>query len=89
MISLIASLRNSLSYKLQRAIVREALPSDLNDYANLISTYNNNLCFLPDRPRRYPVTHPNAIEIDALAYAPASSSERQKRIKEGRCFKCN
>lgn len=88
-IGLIASLRNSLSHELQRAMVGEALPSDLNDYANLISTYDNNLRFLPDRPRRYPVTHPDAMEIDASAYAPASFSERQKRIKEGRCFKCN
>ncbi|KAI0570081.1 Retrotrans-gag domain-containing protein [Pyrenophora tritici-repentis] len=88
-IGLIASLRNSLSHELQRAMVGEALPSDLNDYANLISTYDNNLRFLPDRPRRYPVTHPHAMEIDTSAYAPAGSSERQKRIKEGRCFKCN
>ena len=75
-IGLIASLRNSLSYKLQRAIVREALPNDLNDYANLISTYDNNLRFLPDRPRRLPVAHPDAIDIDVINYAPASSAKR-------------
>ncbi len=88
-IGLIASLRNSLSHELQRAMVGEALPSDLNDYANLIATYDNNLRFLPDRPRRHPAAHPDAMEIDASTYAPAGSSERQKRIKEGRCFKCN
>jgi len=88
-IGLIASLRNSLSHELQRAMVGEALPSDLNDYANLISTYDNNLRFLPDRPRRLPVAHPDAMEIDTSNYAPAGSAERQKRIKDGRCFKCN
>ena len=45
-ISLIASLRNLLSPKLQRAIVGELLLSDLNLYANLIATYNNNMRFL-------------------------------------------
>jgi hypothetical protein len=88
-IGLIASLRNSLSHELQRAMVGEALPNDLNDYANLISTYDNNLRFLPDRSRRLPVAHPDAMDIDVMNYAPAGSAERQKRIKEGRCFKCN
>ena len=57
-------------------MVREALPSDLNDYANLISTYDNNLRFLPDRPRRLLVAHPNAIDIDVINYAPANSAKR-------------
>ncbi len=46
-IGLIASLRSSLSLNLQRAIVSEALPNNLNTYANLIATYNNNMQFLP------------------------------------------
>jgi hypothetical protein len=45
-ISLIASLRNSLSLELQRAIVGESLLDNLNVYANLIATYNNNMRFL-------------------------------------------
>ena len=57
-------------------MVREALPSDLNDYANLISTYDNNLRFLPDRPRRLIVAHPNAIDIDMINYAPTNSTKR-------------
>jgi hypothetical protein len=46
-IGLIASLCNSLSIDLQRAIVGELLPSNLNEYANLVTTYNNNMQFLP------------------------------------------
>jgi hypothetical protein len=46
-IGLIASLCYLLSLKLQRAIVSKALPNNLNTYANLIATYNNNMCFLP------------------------------------------
>jgi hypothetical protein len=57
-------------------MVREALPNDLNDYANLISTYDNNLRFLPDRLRRLPVAHPNVMDIDVMNYAPASLAER-------------
>jgi hypothetical protein len=46
-IGLIASLHYSLSLELQRAIVSKALLNNLNTYANLIATYNNNMCFLP------------------------------------------
>jgi hypothetical protein len=46
-IGLIASLCHLLSLKLQRAMVGEALPNNLNTYANLITTYNNNMRFLP------------------------------------------
>jgi hypothetical protein len=46
-IGLIASLRHLLSLELQRAIVSKALPNNLNTYANLITTYDNNMCFLP------------------------------------------
>jgi len=90
-VGLVSALRNSLSHELQRAMVGHALPRDLNEYANLISTYDNNLRFLPDRARRYsPVTPPSsdAMEIDSSSYAPLNSAERQKRIKDNSCFKC-
>jgi hypothetical protein len=46
-IGLIASLYYLLSLELQRAIVGEALLNNLNTYANLIATYDNNMHFLP------------------------------------------
>jgi hypothetical protein len=83
-IGLIASLRNSLSLELQQAIVRESLLDNLNVYANLIATYNNNMRFLLAsvsalyRPRAALTVcqDPNAMEID-LNYAPASSKEQE------------
>jgi hypothetical protein len=93
-IGLIASLQHSLSFKLQRAIVGEALPNNLNTYANLIATYNNNMRFLPVstpyRPRTTPTSRhdPDAIEIDS-SYAPAGSKERENQKKKGLCFKCS
>lgn len=94
-IGLIASLRNSLSPDLQRAMVGESLPSDLNSYANLISTYDNNMQFLPapvptpyrTRTAQASRRDPDAMEIDSN-YAPAGSKEREDRIKRGLCFKC-
>lgn len=90
-IGLIASLRSSLSTELQRAMVGEKLPRDLNTYANLVATYDNNLRFLPEQTRSNKMVymHPDAMEIDVGNYAPLGSKERQKRITEGRCFKCN
>lgn len=94
-IGLIASLRHSLSLELQRAMVGESLPNNLNTYANLIATYDNNLRFLPVsasapyRPRTTPTSRrdPDAMEIDS-SYAPAGSEEREIRKRKGLCFKC-
>jgi hypothetical protein len=94
-IGLIASLRNSLSLELQRAMVGESLPDNLNVYANLIATYDNNMRFLPApvsapyRPRAAPTVRqdPDAMEIDSN-YAPAGSKERESRKRKGLCFKC-
>lgn len=92
-IGLIAALRNSLSTELQRAMVGESLPNDLNAYANLIATYDNNMRFLPVqtpiRPRTSAVAikDPDAMEIDSN-YAPIGSKEREDRRKKGQCFKC-
>ena len=94
-IGLIASLRSSLSLELQRAMVGESLPSNLNTYANLIATYDNNMRFLPARaltPYRAqttPITthDPNAMEVDS-SYAPAGTREREDRLRKGLCFKC-
>jgi hypothetical protein len=95
-IGLITSLRHSLSLKLQRAMVGEALPNNLNTYTNLITTYNNNMRFLPvaaSAPYRPQTTlisqrDPDAMEIDS-SYTPVGSKERENRKKKGLCFKCS
>jgi hypothetical protein len=89
---LIAVLRRSLSSELRRAMVGIGIPNNLNEYANLIAAYDNDLRYLPNEPRSRTITHQkdsNAIEIDAShGYAPLGSKEREKRVREGRCFKC-
>jgi hypothetical protein len=88
----INQLRRSLSDELRRAMVGVTIPRSLNDYANLIALYDNDLRYLPatrtttsTKQARYPVE----MEIDVSNYAPKGSAERRKRIAEGRCFKCN
>lgn len=88
----INQLRRSLSDELRRAMVGVPIPQSLNDYANLISLYDNDLRYLPiarmtasTKQTRYPVE----MELDVSDYAPKGSNERKKRISEGRCFKCN
>ena len=65
----------------------------LNEYANLIALYDNDLRYLLST-RTYTTTveqprYPIEMEVDTLTYAPASSAKRQKRVKEGHYFKCN
>jgi hypothetical protein len=90
----ISQLRRSLSDNIREKMAGVEIPNTLDAYANLIQRYDNDLRYLPSsrapansRTTRYPVE----MEIDAAgssAYAPKNSAERQKRIKEGRCFKC-
>lgn len=86
-------LRRSLSDELRRAMVGVPIPTKLNDYANLIALYDNDLRHLPTshptRPRLVPVQKrdPDAMEIDNN-YAPVGSKEREDRMKKGLCFKC-
>jgi hypothetical protein len=96
--ALVTQLKNSLSEPLQRAMVGQVIPDSLNEYANLIARFDNDLRYLPKhksyatptpRPSQsYP--DPDAMEIDSAtsSYAPKGSAERQRRIREGRCFKC-
>ena len=88
---MISHLRRTLSDDLRRAMIGIVIPSTLNEYANLISTYDNDLRYLPITRSSQPYAHrkaPEAMEIDATDYAPLHSAERQRRIQEGRCFKC-
>lgn len=90
----ISQLRRTLSENIREKMAGVEIPSTLDEYANLIQRYDNDLRYLPSgrsvvspKTMRYPVE----MEIDAAggpAYAPKHSAERQKRIKEGRCFKC-
>ena len=83
-------LQRTLSDELRRAMVGVTIPATLNEYANLISAYDNDLRYLPrSQPVRSSRRDPDAMEIDTATYAPAGSSERQQRIQDGRCFKCN
>jgi Retrotransposon gag protein/Zinc knuckle len=107
-IGLIMQLKRSLSDDLRRAMIGVKTPSSLTDYANLISTYDNDLRYLPSRSsasRSSPTRSyasaasparsnrskdPDAMDLDKIekGYAPVGSKERQRRIREGRCFKC-
>jgi hypothetical protein len=90
----------SLAPDLKRTLIGVSLPDNLQDTANLINRYYNDLMRLNPR-RAYqsntmttatstPSKDPDAMDIDAgnKDYAPKNSPERQKRIKEGRCFRC-
>jgi hypothetical protein len=76
-------------------MVGKALLNNLNTYANLIATYDNNMHFLPVaasalyRPRTTLIGQCDldAMEIDS-SYAPVGSKERENRRKKGLCFKC-
>jgi hypothetical protein len=65
-------------------MVGEALLNNLNTYANLIATYDNNMRFLPvavsapHRPWTTPISQRDldVMEIDS-SYAPAGSKERE------------
>lgn len=90
----ISQLRRTLSDNIREKMAGVEIPGTLDEYANLIQRYDNDLRYLPSgrssvssKTTRYPVE----MEIDAAggsSYAPKNSAERQKRIKEGRCFKC-
>ena len=86
----ISYLRRTLSDDLRRAMVGVPVPNNLNDYANLISLYDNDLRYLPRSTQRTHTTsrYPEAMEIDASNYAPAGSKEREERRKKGLCYKC-
>ena len=89
-------LKTSLSDDLRRAIVGTKTPDTLNEYANQIMAYDNDLYFLRKvTPASAPAPKkiykdPNAMDLDAAygSYAPLRSRERQRRIEEGRCFTC-
>jgi hypothetical protein len=91
-------LRTSLNLDLKKSMVGVKILPSLNEYANLISSYENNLYFLRSEDTRYErrnytnraLRDPNAIEIDAIenSYAPMGSVERERRRKEYLCFKC-
>jgi hypothetical protein len=85
----INQLRRSLSDELRRAMVGVLIPRSINDYANLIALYDNDLRYLPitRNPTIPKQQYPVDMEID-LNYAPAGSKEREDRRKKGLCFKC-
>ena len=65
---------------------------NLNEYANLILLYDNDLRYLPPQHALRPSyataakRDPDAMEIDLSNYAPVSSAEQQKQIKNSTCF---
>jgi hypothetical protein len=92
---LIMQLKTSLSNDLRRAMIGIQTPDSLNDYANQIMAYDNDLRFLTQQQFSTPARNktyrdPNAMDIDAVKhdYAPVGSEERERRKREGRCFKC-
>jgi hypothetical protein len=102
--ALINSLVESLSPELKTSLIGVDLPEALDACANVINKrYNDILRLTPKPAPRYNTTtprtttksssqpkHPDAMDIDTgtLGYAPLGSSERERRIKLGLCFKC-
>ena len=102
--ALVNSLIESLSPELKTSLIGVDLPGALDACANVINKrYNDILRLTPKPVSRYntatPRTstksssqpkHPDAMDIDTgtLGYAPLGSSERERRIKLGLCFKC-
>jgi len=102
--ALINSLVESLSSELKTSLIGVDLPGALDACANVINKrYNDILRLTPKPAPRYNTTtprtstksssqpkHPDAMDIDTgiLDYAPLGSSERERRLKLGLCFKC-
>lgn len=98
---LITILRHALNPDLQRAMVGVKVPDKLNDYANLIQTFDNDLRYLAlqsassDRVGRHKNifsnkdSDPDAMDLDHIGtYAPVGSKERQRRMDKRLCYKC-
>lgn len=96
----INALRRSLSDDLRRAMVGAKIPSDINNYANLIAQYDNDLRYLPTR-LSYRPTHnrkntspqrqqrdPDAMEIDT-SRVTLSAQKRDQYRQKGLCFYCS
>jgi hypothetical protein len=88
---LIMQLKASLTTDLQRAMVGTVTPDTLNEYANQISRYDNDLRYIRGgNPRASSPAprHPDAMDLSSLDYAPIGSKERERRIRKGLCLKC-
>lgn len=100
--ALVNSLIESLSSELKTSLIGVDLPGALDACANVINKrYNDILRLTPKSAPRYNTPrmsaktssqpkHPDAMDIDTgnLEYAPKGSTERERRIKYGLCFKC-
>ena len=78
------------------------IPDTLNEYANLITGFDNDLRFLDQKPAPFQKKQnyqkeertfrkdPDAMDLDhaSTGYAPKGSRERERRQKLGLCFKC-
>lgn len=98
---LVSQLKRSLTPELLQAMIGVKVPGSLNEYANLIVSYDNDLRYLSRAPRtskhrqvtrtsQSVVRHPDAIDLDNIhhGYAPKGSNERERRWKHGLCFNC-
>lgn len=88
---LIMQLRASLNQELQRAMVGSLIPDSLNDYANQIARFDNDLRYInhhPQQIRTDTTSDPDAMDLDSSDYAPVGSKERERRRRKGLCYKC-
>lgn len=91
---LIMQLKASLNSELQRAMIGTVPPDTLNEYANQIARYDNDLQYIRTRhsaprvPAAPALDDRNAMDIDQLDYAPIGSKERDRRRRLGLCYKC-
>jgi hypothetical protein len=97
--ALINHLLSSLHQELKTALLGRERPPTLEACANMINRLYNDSLLLgvqtrapPQKPRTHAAARrdSDAMDLDTAnhGYAPAGSAERQKRIKEHRCFKC-
>jgi hypothetical protein len=87
----IMQLRMSLNPELQRSMIGASIPKTLNEYANMIAAFDNDLNFVRARTessRRTTPRYSDAMDLDAMDYAPARSEERERRRRKGLCYKC-
>jgi hypothetical protein len=85
-------LKGAISPELQRLMIAQPEPELLTDYVNLVAKIDEQLRFINNsshyQQTRRSTRDPDAMDIDAMDYAPVGSEERDRRRRKGLCYKC-